>query len=121
MAKLDSIRSRRSGAMVRSVVRRRYFREPVFSFNGKATILLRPNEQEDAGSMPFPTIMPTIPALVRSCAASFGDKPIVIADEHVLTYVDLDTRSSRLAMALLAEGVGKGDHVGILMPNSVEW
>jgi acyl-CoA synthetase (AMP-forming)/AMP-acid ligase II len=71
--------------------------------------------------MPFPTIMPTIPALVRSCAASFGDKPFVIADGHVLTYVDLDVRSSQLAMALLADGIGKGDHVGILMPNSVEW
>lgn len=71
--------------------------------------------------MPFPTIMPTIPTLVRSSAASFGDKPFVIADGHVLTYVDLDVRSSQLAMALLAEGIGKGDHVGILMPNSVEW
>jgi acyl-CoA synthetase (AMP-forming)/AMP-acid ligase II len=26
-----------------------------------------------------------------------------------------------LARALLAAGIGKGDHVGILMPNSVEW
>ena len=71
--------------------------------------------------MPFPTITPTIPALVRSSAARFGDKPFVISDGQELTYVDLDRRSSRLAMALLAEGIGKGDHVGILMPNSVEW
>ena len=71
--------------------------------------------------MPFPTITPTIPALVRSCAARFGDKPFLIADGQELTYVDLDLRSSRLAMALLAAGIGKGDHVGILMPNSVEW
>ncbi|OBA78930.1 acyl-CoA synthetase [Mycobacterium sp. 1164966.3] len=71
--------------------------------------------------MPFPTIVPTIPRLVRSCAASFGDKPFLIADGQALTYHDLDVRSSRLAMALLAEGIVKGDHVGILMPNSVEW
>jgi len=71
--------------------------------------------------MPFPTIIPTIPRLVRSCAASFGDKPFLIADGQVLTYADLDVRSSRLAMALVAEGIGKGEHVGILMPNSVEW
>jgi acyl-CoA synthetase (AMP-forming)/AMP-acid ligase II len=71
--------------------------------------------------MPFPTITPTIPALVRSCAARFGDKPFLIAGARELSYVDLDLRSSRLAMALLAEGIGKGDHVGILMPNSVEW
>src|SRR5690348_801057 len=71
--------------------------------------------------MPFPTIMPTVPALVRSSAERFGENPFLIADGHVLTYVDLDLRSSQLAMALLAEGIGKGDHVGILMPNSVEW
>jgi acyl-CoA synthetase (AMP-forming)/AMP-acid ligase II len=71
--------------------------------------------------MPFPTIMPTVPALVRSCAANFGDNPFLIADGQVLTYVDLDLRSSQLALALLAEGIGKGDHVGILMPNSTEW
>lgn len=71
--------------------------------------------------MPFPTITPTIPALVRSCAARFGDKPFLIADGQMLTYVDLDLRSSQLAVALLAEGLGKGDHIGILMPNSIEW
>lgn len=71
--------------------------------------------------MPFPTIIPTIPALVRSSAARFGDKPFVISDGRELSYVDLDLRSARLAMALLAEGIGKGDHVGILMPNSTDW
>jgi acyl-CoA synthetase (AMP-forming)/AMP-acid ligase II len=71
--------------------------------------------------MPFPTIVPTIPALVRSSAARFGDKPFLIAGDDVLTYVDLDLRSAQLATTLLADGVGKGDHVGILMPNSVDW
>ena len=71
--------------------------------------------------MPFPTITPTIPALLRSCAARFGDKPFLVSDGQELTYAELDLRSGRLAMALLAEGIGKGDHVGILMPNSVEW
>ncbi len=71
--------------------------------------------------MPFPTIVPTIPTLVRSAADRFGDRPLLVADDHVLTYVELEQRSARLAMALLAEGMGKGDHVGILMPNSVEW
>ena len=71
--------------------------------------------------MPFPTIFPTIPALVRSCAAQFGDKAFLIADGRELTYTDLERRSAHLANRLLAEGIGKGDHVGILMPNSVEW
>ncbi|OBH57592.1 acyl-CoA synthetase [Mycobacterium mantenii] len=71
--------------------------------------------------MPFPNLLPTIPALVRSCAARFGDKPFLIVDGQELTYRDLDRRSAALAIALLAEGIGKGDHVGILMPNSVDW
>ncbi|MDX1886604.1 class I adenylate-forming enzyme family protein [Mycolicibacterium sp. 120270] len=71
--------------------------------------------------MPFPTIAPTIPALVRSGAQRFGDKRFLIAGDQELSYADLDLRSSALATKLLAEGIGKGDHVGILMPNSVEW
>lgn len=71
--------------------------------------------------MPFPTITPTVPALVRSSAARFGDKPFLIAGDEKLTYVDLDRRSLHVAACLLSMGVGKGDHVGILMPNSIEW
>lgn len=71
--------------------------------------------------MPFPTITPTIPELVRSSAQRFGDKLFLIADGQDLTYTDLDLRSSALAAALLAKGIGKGDHIGILMPNSVDW
>ncbi|MDG4669393.1 class I adenylate-forming enzyme family protein [Mycobacterium sp. 236(2023)] len=71
--------------------------------------------------MPIPTITPTVPALVRSSAARFGDKPFLIAGGHELSYVDLDRRSGNVAATLLSRGVGKGDHVGILMPNSIEW
>jgi len=71
--------------------------------------------------MPLPTISPTVPALVRSGAARFGDKPFIIAAGSTLSYAELDTQSAQLAMVLLAHGIGKGDHVGILMPNSVEW
>lgn len=71
--------------------------------------------------MPLPSITPTVPALVRSSAARFWDKPFLIADGQVLTYGELDLRSARLATRMLSMGVGKGDHVGILMPNSVDW
>ncbi|BBZ25646.1 class I adenylate-forming enzyme family protein [Mycolicibacter hiberniae] len=71
--------------------------------------------------MPFPSITPVVPAMVRSAAARFGDKPFLIADGDVLSYDDLERRSARLALRLLSMGVGKGDHVGLLMPNSVEW
>lgn len=71
--------------------------------------------------MPFPTITPTVPALVRSSAARFGGKPFIVAGGQELSYTELETRSGRLATRLLSMGIGKGDHVGILMPNSVEW
>lgn len=57
--------------------------------------------------MPFPTILPTIPALVRFCAARFGDRQFLIADGRSLSYADLDRRSAALAAALLAQGIGK--------------
>jgi acyl-CoA synthetase (AMP-forming)/AMP-acid ligase II len=62
-----------------------------------------------------------MPALVRSSAARFGSAPLLIADDQTLTYAELERRSARLALSLLVEGIGKGDHVGILMPNSVDW
>ncbi|CAA0136691.1 Long-chain-fatty-acid--CoA ligase [Mycolicibacterium vanbaalenii] len=71
--------------------------------------------------MPFPSITPTVPALLRSSAARFGDKTFLIAAGDELSYADLDQRSTQLATALLSMGVGKGDHVGILMPNSIDW
>ncbi|QLL08866.1 class I adenylate-forming enzyme family protein [Mycobacterium vicinigordonae] len=71
--------------------------------------------------MPFPEISPTIPTLVRSSSALYGDKPFLVADDQELTYIDLDRRSAALATELLAIGIGKGDHVGILMPNSIDW
>lgn len=71
--------------------------------------------------MPFPSITPTVTALVRSSAERFGDRAFLIAAGEELSYTELDLRSSRLATSLLAAGVGKGDHVGILMPNSIEW
>jgi acyl-CoA synthetase (AMP-forming)/AMP-acid ligase II len=85
------------------------------------TIVLATRKAYYPALMPFPNSSPTIPALVRSCAARFGDKTFLIADGQELTYTDLDGRSAALATALLAEGISKGDHVGILMPNSVDW
>jgi acyl-CoA synthetase (AMP-forming)/AMP-acid ligase II len=72
-------------------------------------------------AMPFPAIEPTVPALLRFAAERFGPATFLVADGHSVTYAELERRSARLAVSLLARGVGKGDHVGILMPNSVDW
>ena len=71
--------------------------------------------------MPFPEITPTLPALLRSAAAAHSDRPLLVSGGKTLTYVDAELRSRRLAQGLLARGVSKGDHVGILMPNTVDW
>ncbi len=61
-------------------------------------------------------------AIDRHVEAGRGDQPAVIHDspatgsKHVLTYSELLERVSRLAGALKARGVGKGDRVAIYMP-----
>ena len=51
-------------------------------------------------------------------AASAGDRPAVItASGHVVTFAQLEERSSRLAQALFASGLRSGDHVAVLLPN----
>ncbi|WP_067889566.1 class I adenylate-forming enzyme family protein [Nocardia vaccinii] len=69
----------------------------------------------------FPNAAPTIPQLLATVADRFGDRVYLIAESCSLTYADLERRSARLARTLIAEGIGKRDHVGILMPNSVDW
>jgi acyl-CoA synthetase (AMP-forming)/AMP-acid ligase II len=71
--------------------------------------------------MPFPDFTPTVPELVRSAAARFGDRTYLVANGERLTYRDVDARSAALAKGLLAEGIGKGSRVGILIPNSADF
>jgi acyl-CoA synthetase (AMP-forming)/AMP-acid ligase II len=69
--------------------------------------------------MPFPDFTPTFPELIRH-AARFGDHPYLVADDERLTYAEMDARTAALACGLLAEGIGKGSRVGVLIPNSVD-
>ena len=54
--------------------------------------------------------------LARS-AFVYPSKPAVVYGDQVLTYADLSDRVNRLAGALKAFGVGKGDRVAFLVPN----
>ncbi|MDQ2638634.1 MAG: acyl--CoA ligase, partial [Actinomycetota bacterium] len=63
----------------------------------------------------------TIDELIRRHAANHGSKPMVIDQDHKMSYAELDTSTRELAAALFAAGVGKGTRVGLIMPNSVEW
>jgi acyl-CoA synthetase (AMP-forming)/AMP-acid ligase II len=59
----------------------------------------------------------TVPALLRDRAARRGEHPLLICDDETLTYDDAGERSAALARGLLAEGAGRGTHVGLLHPN----
>src|SRR5947209_18291583 len=54
-------------------------------------------------------------------AAETPDKPALIVGDSVLTFADLDRRSTRLAHALIGRGVGANDRVAVMVPNSLEF
>ncbi len=58
--------------------------------------------------------------LIRTHGAALSDKVAIIAGDRRITYGELDARSSQVANALAAEGVGAQDHVAFLDKNSPE-
>jgi acyl-CoA synthetase (AMP-forming)/AMP-acid ligase II len=69
----------------------------------------------------FPPFRPTSGELVRRCADRWGDAPFVVLGDERLTYAEADARSAALGKGLLAAGVGKSTHVGLLAPNGPDW
>ncbi|RLC64930.1 MAG: AMP-dependent synthetase [Chloroflexi bacterium] len=57
---------------------------------------------------------------LQNSAERFPNKTALICDGHRLTYAEIEARANRLAHALIAHGVQRGDRVVIYMPNSVE-
>ncbi|MFO1536651.1 MAG: AMP-binding protein [Actinomycetota bacterium] len=49
------------------------------------------------------------------------DKPALLEGDRVVTYAGYDTRTTRLAHALEARGIGAGDRVAIMLPNCIEF
>jgi acyl-CoA synthetase (AMP-forming)/AMP-acid ligase II len=69
----------------------------------------------------FPPFTPTSGELARRCAERWGDALFVVLGDERMTYVEADARSAALAKGLLASGVGKSTHVGLLAPNGPDW
>ncbi len=61
------------------------------------------------------------PALIEEAAARYGDKPALISDHEILSYRTLDERANRYARWALAQGLGRGEVVCLLMPNRPEY
>ncbi len=62
-----------------------------------------------------------LPAVVDELGLQLGDKPALLSDRECFTYLELARRARRYARWALAEGVAKGDVVGLLMPNRPEY
>jgi bile acid-coenzyme A ligase len=64
--------------------------------------------------------VPPIGTQVSALAALAPDEPAVTCDGRTLTRGELDRSTNRLARAYAERGVGVGDYVTIVLPNSVE-
>jgi acyl-CoA synthetase (AMP-forming)/AMP-acid ligase II len=58
---------------------------------------------------------------MRRWASEKPDAEFVVTETERLTFAQLDARSRALAAGFVAQGIGKGTRVGLLMPNGVDW
>jgi bile acid-coenzyme A ligase len=65
--------------------------------------------------------IPPIGSQTAALAAMDPDRPAVSCEGNTLTRAELDRSTNRLARAYAERGVGVGDYVTILLPNSVEF
>ncbi|MGH7088166.1 MAG: AMP-binding protein, partial [Stellaceae bacterium] len=63
----------------------------------------------------------TLPKTIEAAAVRFGPAPALLSDRASLTYGALGERSNRYARWALAQGLGKGDVVALLMSNCPEY
>jgi fatty-acyl-CoA synthase len=61
------------------------------------------------------------PRLLEDIAARYGDKLALISDGETLTYRGLIARANRYARWALAQGLGKGEVVCLMMPNRPDY
>ncbi|MGZ9710497.1 class I adenylate-forming enzyme family protein [Glaciimonas sp. GNP009] len=71
--------------------------------------------------MMTPPFSRTLIELVREQAQRAPQACALVCEQGRFTYVDLAERASRVASALQAAGIKRGDRVGVLLSNRVEW
>ena len=84
---------------------------------------MSPSTAIDHGPAPVPLLDETIGANLERTVARFGDRPALVSCHQGLrySYAELDAEVDRVARALIAAGLGKGDRLGIWSPNRAEW
>ncbi|HWA65065.1 MAG TPA: FadD3 family acyl-CoA ligase [Mycobacteriales bacterium] len=66
-------------------------------------------------------VPPTIPRLVETAAAAYGDSEAVVDGERRVTFAELAELVHAAAGECIRLGVEPGDRVGIWAPNTLEW
>jgi fatty-acyl-CoA synthase len=75
------------------------------------------------GSTAQPLMRLTIGQALRQAAERFPDNEAIVSlhQSQRISYATLDRQADRVASALLAMGVSRGDRVAIWSPNNAEW
>jgi acyl-CoA synthetase (AMP-forming)/AMP-acid ligase II len=63
----------------------------------------------------------TIPQVMARRRRADARVQALVSDESSITYAELDDASRALAGRMVRAGLGKGDRVGLLMPNGIDW
>jgi fatty-acyl-CoA synthase len=63
----------------------------------------------------------TFPAVIEELAVRFGNAPALLSDTESLSFRALAERSNRYARWALAQNIGRGDTVCLMMPNRPEY
>jgi fatty-acyl-CoA synthase len=63
----------------------------------------------------------TLGEMLLEQAARYADAPAVICGDRVASYTDLADNAARIAASLAARGIKRGNRVGLLLNNRLEW
>lgn len=77
--------------------------------------------EDDKGRAIVTNLPATLPQLFRTFCALNGQAEAVVSGDERLTFADIDRISERVAHGLVAQGIAKGDRVGIAMRNCPAW
>jgi acyl-CoA synthetase (AMP-forming)/AMP-acid ligase II len=58
----------------------------------------------------------TIPEWWSEIVEAFGSRELIRHNGASATYAEIDSRAADLARGLLAQGVGKGTRIGLMLP-----
>lgn len=78
--------------------------------------------RRDALAASWPEWVPaSLDGRLAECVEKYADRPLVITDDRTLSYAETQAWARRIADGLVAKGLRRGEHVGILVANFIEF